>query len=387
MSPESPEHHEIKKIIEDKLRDWYGASIDEFNDSGHELDVYAITHSGLRIYTEIIWHPSLSHLKSDLLILERSDANIKVVIANPEILIRDPFVREYNKTVISQKRKGVKIWGVMINGERILSESTYIDYEIKQIFDALIEESIDTDDQYNFEMELLNIINNELSSNEVRSRLSLVSTIEIFIGQRDEPVNWLIPGDENKWLVSNCPYALNTTARRNWYECQILDRGFLRIHSNGIFHLIIPMTYDTRKQRYYLHNIFFKIIDFLIYAIRIMKYKKLSLNYSIFIYLRNVTGIPINFSERHFGGLYHFSEEPSTKFNYDFYSNVDWSNYKEILFQLYRDLCNEMGAASISDETINTNVKSIIENMRSLRTTYKHENFILPSVPIDEFEF
>ena len=60
------------------------------------------------------------------------------------------LLREFNKTVISQKRKGVKIWGVMINGERILSESTYIDSEIKQIFDALITETTD-DGQYIYE--------------------------------------------------------------------------------------------------------------------------------------------------------------------------------------------------------------------------------------------
>jgi hypothetical protein len=114
--PESSSHAALKRLMMTKLKQWYGASIDEYPSSGHELDVVGVTISGVSIYIEVIWSPSRTQVLNDMNMLQESDANVKLVIVNPEILANTQSVRDYAKVVIAQRKQGRAIWGDMLNG-------------------------------------------------------------------------------------------------------------------------------------------------------------------------------------------------------------------------------------------------------------------------------
>ena len=43
MSLESPEHRQIKEIINEKFVDWFGTGLTEYSDEGHRVDAYTVT--------------------------------------------------------------------------------------------------------------------------------------------------------------------------------------------------------------------------------------------------------------------------------------------------------------------------------------------------------
>lgn len=136
--PESPSHLALKQLLVTKLKAWYGASIKEYPSSGHELDVFAVTSSGVGIYIEIIWSPSKTQFLSDINMLQVSDADVKLVVANPEIIAHDEMVREFDKVVISQRKLGYAIHGELLNGQRILDNSNYVDHDLRNLTDELV---------------------------------------------------------------------------------------------------------------------------------------------------------------------------------------------------------------------------------------------------------
>jgi hypothetical protein len=136
--PESSSHILLKELLVSKLKEWYGASIDEYPSSGHELDVFAVTNSGVSIYVEIIWTPSKTQFLRDMNMLQQSDANVKLVIANPEIINNEEMCREFAKIVVSQRRQGKSIHGYLLNGERVLQDAGYVTYELRKIIDDML---------------------------------------------------------------------------------------------------------------------------------------------------------------------------------------------------------------------------------------------------------
>jgi hypothetical protein len=139
MTSESEAHLKIKGIIYQKLKEWYGASIPEYYDSSHELDVYSVTSDGISIYVEVIWSPSKQNLNRDLLIIQRAVADIILVVANPEIIKNEKLTREYEKTLIS-KRKARSKMEPMINGQTVLDNSDYIEHEFRHVVDVALAE-------------------------------------------------------------------------------------------------------------------------------------------------------------------------------------------------------------------------------------------------------
>lgn len=136
--PESKSHVALKQLLVSKLKEWYGASIDEYPSSGHELDVFATTSFGVSIYTEIIWSASKTQFLSDINMLQQSDADVKLVVANPEIITNSELVREFSKVVISQRRQGIAIFGDLLNGQRILEDTHYVEDDLHSLVDQLI---------------------------------------------------------------------------------------------------------------------------------------------------------------------------------------------------------------------------------------------------------
>ena len=133
MTPsESSQHRRIKNIIYAKLKEWTGATLEEYPSSGHELDVYAVTRVGISIYVEIIWTSSRTNFLRDMLMIQTSDADVKLVVVSPEILTNDEFQRQFEKVAISQRRLNFAVHGSFIDGDRILNEHEYLETELKK---------------------------------------------------------------------------------------------------------------------------------------------------------------------------------------------------------------------------------------------------------------
>jgi hypothetical protein len=136
---ESLEHRRLKEILEGKLKDWFGAAINEYYSDGHELDVYAVTSLGISIYIEIIWSHTKNHFLSDIVILQRSHADVKAVVASPDVLADQSMEREYTKTAISERAKGTQMLEQMLDGKRILAlDAEYIDSTLRSMLERNI---------------------------------------------------------------------------------------------------------------------------------------------------------------------------------------------------------------------------------------------------------
>ena len=134
MTPsESSQHREIKDTIHTKLKEWTGATLQEYPSSGHELDVYAVTPTGTSIYVEIIWSSSRTNFFRDMTMIQTSDADVKLVVVSPKILTNEEFQRQFEKVAISQRRLSFAMHGSFIDGEKILNEPDYLETEFKRI--------------------------------------------------------------------------------------------------------------------------------------------------------------------------------------------------------------------------------------------------------------
>jgi hypothetical protein len=136
--PETLEHREIKRLLANKLTEWFGVSVPEYYSSGHELDIFSATIEGSTIYIEIIWSDSRSHFLSDINMLQQSDADAKLVIASPQVLQNPEYLREYSKVVVSQRRYGKRVHGEMIDGARILSDRAYVEGPVRNLVSTLV---------------------------------------------------------------------------------------------------------------------------------------------------------------------------------------------------------------------------------------------------------
>jgi hypothetical protein len=133
MSSESSEHKQIKKVICDKLKEWTGASLNEYPSAGRELDVMAVTLDGISVYVEVIWTPTLNQFLDDMTMIQQSDADIKIVVANPKIILNEDYQRRFSKVVISERRKGFMLHGDLINGTNLIDGSTFLNKDFKNI--------------------------------------------------------------------------------------------------------------------------------------------------------------------------------------------------------------------------------------------------------------
>lgn len=122
---ESKEHKALKELVKSKFSEWFGPSIVEYPSSGHELDVFTVTFSGIEILVEIIWTPSKTHFWRDISLIQTSDAKIKVVIAHPKIA--KSMAREFKKVVIGEAKRGSFVVAHIVDGQRLLKDNEYVD--------------------------------------------------------------------------------------------------------------------------------------------------------------------------------------------------------------------------------------------------------------------
>lgn len=139
MSSESYEHSKIKDILGSYLKEWTGATLQEYPSSGHELDVLAMTPDGISIYVEVIWSPSLQNFYRDMIMVQNSDANVKVIIAHPKFLMDEKCQRIFEKVAISQRKFGIAMHAELIDGDKVLSDKAFVEGTLKGVFSELIE--------------------------------------------------------------------------------------------------------------------------------------------------------------------------------------------------------------------------------------------------------
>lgn len=135
---ESSQHKKIKEIIVEKLKEWTGATLQEYQSSGHELDVFAVTQAGISVYVEIIWASSQLNFFRDMTMVQESDANVKIVVASPKVISNIDYQRKFEKVAISQRRFNIAMHGSLIDGQRILDDSNYLETEFKTIILSLV---------------------------------------------------------------------------------------------------------------------------------------------------------------------------------------------------------------------------------------------------------
>jgi len=136
--PESSSHIALKEALVTKLKAWYGASLDEYPSSGHELDVFAVTSSGVSVYIEIIWSPSRAQFDRDMSMLQQSDADVKLAVAHPDIIANRQMVRDFRKIVLAQRQQGKMIHGDLLDGQTILEDSEYVDHDLRNLVEQLV---------------------------------------------------------------------------------------------------------------------------------------------------------------------------------------------------------------------------------------------------------
>jgi len=141
MCPETEEHKTIKEIVKDKLKEWLGASCEEYPDSGHISDILAVTPDGITIFVENIWTSTPAQFLYDMNILQQSMADVKIVIANPKVI--EKWEREFEKVKIAQRRLGFPI-SDMIDGSLILQNNKFLNETFRNTVAELIKQKRET---------------------------------------------------------------------------------------------------------------------------------------------------------------------------------------------------------------------------------------------------
>ena len=124
MSSETQEHNKIKNIVYEALIENFGVGLKEYPDCGNIADSCVINTEGTEIFLEVVWTSTLNNFERDLIILLNSDAEVKILVANPKLL--NPEVsRKFVKTQMAEAKKHVLVCD-MIDGSRILYERDFL---------------------------------------------------------------------------------------------------------------------------------------------------------------------------------------------------------------------------------------------------------------------
>lgn len=127
------------RALSGRLKEWTGATLREYQSSGHALDVFAVTPDGISIYVEVIWANSLQNFFGDMTMVQASDAKVKLVVASPEIVTNIKCQREFEKIVVSQRKFGFVVHGDLIDGTKIIGNDKYLETEFKRILLDLLD--------------------------------------------------------------------------------------------------------------------------------------------------------------------------------------------------------------------------------------------------------
>jgi hypothetical protein len=209
--------------------------------------------------------------------------------------------------------------------------------------------------------------------------------LEVIVGARDTIEGWLVPSPENEYLVSLFPYSCEVTARREFFECETKGRFFLKVSTNGFFHVILPLLCDDRRPDLYQVNLIAQqIFEILTYCVRIMKFRNLESQQSMLIILRNMGGKEVAFTDFFSHRTHSFANELETKFSFGFNPKDDWKKIAKVLLDIFKELCTEMGRMDIEESTIRKRVFRILCDMSEVLREHRGL-VIVPRVNINDF--
>jgi hypothetical protein len=135
---ETEGHKQAKYLLASKLQDWFGVALTEYAADGHKADTFSVTTSGIEIFAEVIWDASESNVNRDIVLIQRSNAKVKLLVVNPAILEKEALVREFQKTIASERTKGTVFVGP-IDAGKLLTDSGYVETEFKTLVKAAVE--------------------------------------------------------------------------------------------------------------------------------------------------------------------------------------------------------------------------------------------------------
>jgi arsenate reductase-like glutaredoxin family protein len=113
LIPESVEHKRAKETLRKFFAENYGPAINEYLDSGFEMDVFSVLLPSLKIMVETIWSTGKQNFFRDLTIVLSSDAEIKIIVANPKILEDKELVRYFERIKVTEAAKGYSMIGML----------------------------------------------------------------------------------------------------------------------------------------------------------------------------------------------------------------------------------------------------------------------------------
>lgn len=205
--------------------------------------------------------------------------------------------------------------------------------------------------------------------------------MEIFIGSTSETKEWLPKTRENLDLMGCIPERFRNervVARRKHYEFRSRSPEiFARMHYDGFFHCVLPWwEVDPETKGYHLYWIVHDVAEPLYFLVRVMKNKGVKTEQALKLDLHGISGLRVSpFSRERTSWLsirtWTFSEETdSHSYQKTFNPKEEIVSLLNLLCEIYRDICVDLGIIDISDDTVSQNVKEIVGSMRSIRTTY-----------------
>ena len=206
---------------------------------------------------------------------------------------------------------------------------------------------------------------------------------EIFIGSAGDTKEWLATTQENLELMGCVPdvFEVRTVVpRRKYFEFESLSSEiYARIYSDGFFHCILPfLGADPEVKSYGLNWIVYQFAEPLFFLIRVMKKKGVEIEQTSKLDLHGISGLhvfPFSRERTHLFRLsrraWSFSKDTNAlSYRKSFNPKEKWVSFFNLLCEIFKEICIDLGIIDMKDETVSQNVKEIVSSMRSLRTTY-----------------
>ena len=204
--------------------------------------------------------------------------------------------------------------------------------------------------------------------------------MEFFIGSTSETIEWLPTTRENLDLMRCIPDVFgnrDVIGRRKHFEFKSRSPEiFARMYSDGFFHCVLPFwEVDEEAKNYHLYWLMFEVAEPLFFLARVMKLKEVETEQTLRFDLHGIGGLEVIPFSRRTSWLsirtWSFSEDAeSLSYQKTFNPKEEWFFFFNLLCEIYKEICVDLGIIDMKDETVSQNVKEILRSMRSLARTY-----------------
>jgi hypothetical protein len=204
--------------------------------------------------------------------------------------------------------------------------------------------------------------------------------IELFIGSTSDAKEWLPTTQENLDLMRCIPNFFRNReviGRRKHFEFKSRSPEiFARMYSDGFFHCVLPFwEVEEEVKNYHLYWLMFQVAEPLFFLARVMKVKEVETEQTLKFDLHGIGGLEVTPFSRRTPWLsirtWSFSEDSDfLPYRKTFNPKEKWTSFFDLLCEIYKEICIDLGIIDMKDETISQNVKEIVRSMQSLATTY-----------------